>query len=139
MTAPDTPRTARRGPRRRALARIGSGSLAVMALTAAVLVAARPAGRSGPALALPDVVEIHSAHGSSFVPALEGKRPLFILALGSDARPGQRVTGERSDSIHLIGIDAAHHRASILGFPRDSWVNIPGHGVAKINTALTFG
>ena len=139
MTAPDTPRTARRGPRRRALARIGSGSLAVMALTAAVLVAAGPAGRSGPALALPDVVEIHSAHGSSFVPALEGKRPLFILALGSDARPGQRVDRQRADSIHLIGVDLQHHRATLLGFPRDSWVNIPGHGTTKINTAMTLG
>ena len=92
-----------------------------------------------PAEASADVLEIGSVHGASFVPALQGKRPLFILALGSDARPGQRVAGQRTDSIHIIGIDPVHHRATILGFPRDSWVPIPGHGLNKINTALTFG
>jgi LCP family protein required for cell wall assembly len=86
-----------------------------------------------------DLVEIHSVHGASFVPALEGKRPLFILVLGSDARPGQGIASQRTDSIHLIGIDPAHDRATILGFPRDSWVPIPGHGTNKINTAMTFG
>jgi LCP family protein required for cell wall assembly len=84
-------------------------------------------------------VEIHAAHGSSYVPALEGKRPLFILALGSDARPGEPVAGERSDSIHIIGIDLRTRSATILGFPRDSWVNIPGHGTSKINNATAFG
>jgi len=125
--------------RRNALLRIGAGSLAVIAVSAAVLVAAGPIGKSGPVLAQPDVVEIHSAHGSSFVPALEGKRPLFILALGSDARPGQNIERERADSIHLIGVDLQHNRATILGFPRDSWVPIPGHGTTKINTAMVLG
>jgi polyisoprenyl-teichoic acid--peptidoglycan teichoic acid transferase len=95
-------------------------------------------GRSGP-VRLVDAIEIHSAHGASYVPALQGKRPLFILALGSDARPGERITGQRSDSIHLIGVDLRRHRATILGFPRDSWVHIPGHGTTKINTAMTLG
>jgi LCP family protein required for cell wall assembly len=131
--------TQRRTSRTRAIVRIGTGSLAVMALSAAVLVAAGAAGKSGPAVALPDVVEIHSAHGASFVPALEGKRPLFILALGSDARPGQNIERERADSIHLIGVDLEHDRATILGFPRDSWVSIPGHGTTKINTAMVLG
>jgi anionic cell wall polymer biosynthesis LytR-Cps2A-Psr (LCP) family protein len=86
-----------------------------------------------------EFVEIHSVHGRSFVPALEGKRPLFILALGSDARPGGPVERSRSDSIHLIGVNTKSHRATILGFPRDSWVNIPGHGTDKITTAMYFG
>jgi polyisoprenyl-teichoic acid--peptidoglycan teichoic acid transferase len=84
-------------------------------------------------------VVLRAAHGASFVPALEGKRPLFILALGSDARPGQGIEHERSDSIHLIGVNTKTHQASILGFPRDSWVNIPGHGTGKITTAMVFG
>ena len=117
---------------------------ATAAAVAAILVAGLGASAirhawTHPAIASADVLEIHAVHGASFVPALEGKRPLFILALGSDARPGQRVTGQRSDSIHIIGIDAARHRATILGFPRDSWVPIPGHGVGKITTALSFG
>jgi polyisoprenyl-teichoic acid--peptidoglycan teichoic acid transferase len=86
-----------------------------------------------------DVIEIHSAHGASFLPALEGRRPIFILALGSDARPGESIERQRSDSIHVIGINPALHRATILGFPRDSWVPIPGFGTSKINTAMADG
>jgi LCP family protein required for cell wall assembly len=83
---------------------------------------------------------LHAAHpGASFVPALEGKRPLFILALGSDARSWRVIDRSRSDSIHLIGVNLQSHKASILGFPRDSWVNIPGHGTDKINTAMWLG
>jgi LCP family protein required for cell wall assembly len=95
-------------------------------------------GHQAPAMAS-DAVEIHSAHGASFVPALQGKRPLFILALGSDARPHQAIAHQRSDSIHIIGVDAKRHRATILGFPRDSWVSIPGHGHDKINAAMVDG
>jgi polyisoprenyl-teichoic acid--peptidoglycan teichoic acid transferase len=139
VTDAATSSTRPRVSRKKALVRIGAGFLAVAVLSALVLVAAGAAGKSGPALALADVVEIHSAHGASFVPALEGKRPLFILALGSDARPGQNIERERADSIHLIGVDLQHDRATILGFPRDSWVPIPGHGTTKINTAMVLG
>lgn len=138
MTGPDLP-AVRLDQRRRGLIRIGVGALALMTVSVTVLVAAGSTGKSGPAIASADTVEIHSAHGSSYIPALEGKRPLFILALGSDARPGQNIERERADSIHLIGVDLQHDRATILGFPRDSWVNIPGHGTTKINTAMVFG
>jgi LCP family protein required for cell wall assembly len=85
-------------------------------------------------------VRVYAAHGeASLVPALEGQRPLFVLALGSDARPGQDPLRQRSDSIHLIGVNLATHRATILGFPRDSWVPIPGFGTNKINSAMADG
>jgi LCP family protein required for cell wall assembly len=85
-------------------------------------------------------IELFAAHGeASLVPALKGERPLFILALGSDARPGQDPLHERSDSIHLIGVNLTTHRATILAFPRDSWVSIPGHGTSKINAAMHDG
>jgi polyisoprenyl-teichoic acid--peptidoglycan teichoic acid transferase len=138
MTSPMAPR---RGPWRRLLVRVGVGVVVLC-------VAAAAFGRFGPGLqvrvqpstrAASFAMELHSAHGASFVPALEGKGPLFILALGSDARPGQGMEHERSDSIHLIGVNAKTHQASILGFPRDSWVNIPGHGTGKITTAMVLG
>jgi LCP family protein required for cell wall assembly len=100
--------------------------------------ALKATGRSGPGMPV-SLVEIHSAHGASYIPALQGKRPLFILALGSDARPGEGVAKQRSDSIHIIGVDLVRHRATILGFPRDSWVHIPGHGTTKINSAMSIG
>ena len=113
--------------------RIAGLMAAMLIVAAAVTIGFRPGAR--PATAGTPVVEIHAAHGASFVAALQGKRPLFILALGSDARPGQRVDRQRADSIHLIGIDRSRTHATILGFPRDSWVHIPGFGTSKINSA----
>ena len=138
-------------PRRRPARTAAATSIAiVVALITVALVragAAAPAaadtasplaGPSGSASA--PAIQLYTAHGdASLVPALEGERPLYILSLGSDARPGQPITSQRSDSIHIIGIDLSTHRASILGFPRDSWVNIPGHGMNKINAAMTYG
>jgi LCP family protein required for cell wall assembly len=113
-----------------------------MALLAASLPAASLLllqGMPNPVHAQETAVEIRSAHGSSYVPALNAKRPLFILVLGSDARSGQNVERSRADSIHLLGVDVRRKRATILGFPRDSWVSIPGYGTAKINTAMYAG
>jgi LCP family protein required for cell wall assembly len=113
------------------------GALALVAVVVAVGPQARP-GLAAHAAEQP-LVQIQAAHGTSYVPALEGKRPLFILALGSDARPGEQVARLRSDSIHILGINLRQRKASILGFPRDSYVPIPGHGTSKINNAMTLG
>ena len=76
---------------------------------------------------------------AGYVPALDGSAPILILVLGSDARPGEEITGQRADSIHVVAINPAKHRATILGIPRDSWVQIPGDGTNKINAAMTEG
>lgn len=93
---------------------------------------------AAPAHAATPFLEIGQAH-AGYVPTLNGTSPIFILFIGSDARPGEPVAGERTDSIHLVGINPAEHKASILGFPRDSWVEIPGHGMNKINSAMVWG
>ena len=36
-------------------------------------------------------------------------------------------------------MDAATNTAGILSLPRDLWVNIPGYGYGKINTAYYLG
>jgi LCP family protein required for cell wall assembly len=66
-------------------------------------------------------------------------RVTWILALGSDARPGQPVLGSRSDAIQLVGINTQTHHAVTIGVPRDSWVEIPGVGMSKINAAMVYG
>lgn len=66
-------------------------------------------------------------------------RLTFVLAIGSDARPGENVARSRADSIHLLALNPSTRQGTVLGFPRDSWVEIPGHGRGKINTALMFG
>ena len=64
---------------------------------------------------------------------------LFVLAIGSDARPGEALERSRADSIHLLAVKPQSGTGTVLGFPRDTWVEIPGHGKGKINTALALG
>ena len=64
---------------------------------------------------------------------------ISILAVGSDARPGENFTRTRGDALQLITINTQTHAASIIGVPRDSWVDIPGHGNDKINASLYYG
>ncbi len=66
------------------------------------------------------------------------------LVLGSDARPvgskepGADVGGpSRSDVMMLIRTGGGH--AARLSIPRDTLVDIPGHGYAKINAAYALG
>lgn len=74
------------------------------------------------------------------------------LLLGSDSRTGlshedQAISGtnadiggeQRSDTIILIHVEADSEQAVILSFPRDLWVEIPGHGMDKINAAFEGG
>lgn len=70
--------------------------------------------------------------------------PNTVLVLGSDARtkstaePGSRVGGpSRADSILLIR--AGGGASGRLSIPRDTVVDIPGHGRGKINAALAIG
>lgn len=57
--------------------------------------------------------------------------PLLLLVLGSDARPGESQLRLRADSIHIVGYDTEHMRGTILGFPRDSYVEGPIRGFDK--------
>jgi LCP family protein required for cell wall assembly len=66
-----------------------------------------------------------------------------VLVLGLDQRPkgskepGAFTGGIRSDSMMLWRIGGGTSRR--LSIPRDTWVNIPGHGESKINAAYAYG
>lgn len=60
---------------------------------------------------------------------------MSILILGSDERPGG---GYRTDVIALLIINP-NGTASVISFPRDLWVMIPGWGYERINTAMQHG
>ena len=64
---------------------------------------------------------------------------VWILAVGSDARPGEDMTRSRGDALQLVGLNTRTGAATSIGVPRDSWVDIPGHGHEKINSSLYFG
>lgn len=59
-----------------------------------------------------------------------------VLVLGIDSPEGFKA---RSDSINLVRIDYSRNRIGILAIPRDTMVDIPGHGKDKINHAHFFG
>ncbi|MFB3738182.1 MAG: LCP family protein [Candidatus Velamenicoccus archaeovorus] len=115
-------------------------ALLVLALTAWVAGSALgtdPSSGPAPAQAAP-LMEIGLAH-AGYVPSLDGTEPIFVLFIGSGAREGEDVEHSLADSIHVVGINPAKHKASILGIPRDSWVEIPGRGSSKINSSMVYG
>jgi LCP family protein required for cell wall assembly len=76
---------------------------------------------------------------------------LTILLVGSDSLAGGPTTGStaastrdrpgagRSDAIMLVRIDEGFTHATVVSFPRDSWVAVPGRGMAKINASYAYG
>jgi LCP family protein required for cell wall assembly len=75
------------------------------------------------------------------------------LIAGSDSRQGltrqqelQYSTGQldatgfgRSDTIMILHVPAGGGQPVLVSIPRDSYVNIPGHGWNKINAAFSYG
>ena len=75
---------------------------------------------------------------------LEGQEPWLggtrlLLVLGSDARPGENQQRLRADSIHIVGVDPSRSEGSIVGFPRDSWVEGPAGGSKFTNVMARRG
>ena len=106
-----------------------------------------PGGTLSPSSAIPGTQPpVGTPDGAPYRPALpfspsvpvpEGL--VFVLAIGSDARPGTDPRRGNADSLHLLAIDPATGSGTVLGFPRDAWVDIPGRGKNKINAALRLG
>jgi LCP family protein required for cell wall assembly len=68
--------------------------------------------------------------------------PVTFLLIGSDTRdatPAGEAPGARSDAIMIARIAADRGSAQLISIPRDSWVDIPGHGMNKINASYAFG
>jgi LCP family protein required for cell wall assembly len=59
-----------------------------------------------------------------------------ILLLGSDWRAG---SGFRTDVILLVSLNKITGTATLLSFPRDLYVEIPGIGMERINAAQPYG
>ena len=81
------------------------------------------------------------APASPTAPSVEGT-PLTFLLVGSDSReatPDGEAPGGRSDAIMLARVTADRSHAQVISIPRDSWVDIPGHGMNKINASYALG
>src|SRR5688572_2495312 len=99
-----------------------------------------PLPEPGPAVGL------KVANGRPFEPAVEFRSDIpipdelvFILVLGSDARPREDLLATRADSIHLVAVNPRSGQGTIVGFPRDAYVQFPRGGRGKINDALARG
>lgn len=74
-----------------------------------------------------------------------------ILLIGNDSRAGATKAELRAlstaedggsvntDTMMLLHVPADGSRATVVSFPRDSWVDIPGYGKGKINSAYGDG
>jgi polyisoprenyl-teichoic acid--peptidoglycan teichoic acid transferase len=74
---------------------------------------------------------------ATMIPLPDGARN--ILLVGTDARPGDDQNSVRTDTIVWVHLDPVTNHVSMLSFPRDLYVNIPGFGKNRINTAYSIG
>lgn len=74
------------------------------------------------------------------LPVWDGGSRVTLLFIGLDERDWEVGQGApRSDTLILFTIDPVTKTAGMLSIPRDLWVNIPGLGYSKINTAYAYG
>jgi LCP family protein required for cell wall assembly len=70
-------------------------------------------------------------------------KALNILLVGMDAAAEgadpTALRGRRSDTMMILHLPTDRSSISAISLPRDSWVNIPGHGEAKLNAAFSWG
>ena len=102
----------------------------VAALLGLVLLLAPDAG---PAPGAYSLVKVEGAEAVGFEDGV-----VWVLALGSDARPPEDILQSRADAIELIALDVENGAAVAIGIPRDSWVTIDGRA-ARINEGLLGG
>ena len=116
----------------------------VVAVTLRALVT--PAGMSDdylvtPANATPNPTFLAPTLDVGTVPQWQGNQPVTVLLMGADTRPSEQGNGyrPRTDTMILLMADPVNKRASMLSIPRDLFVDIPGYGLNRINSAYVFG
>ena len=128
-----------RGARRRRLLLTLGGALSALVLLV-----------SGSAWALTGYINDHIKRVDAGTTGAGSTGPLNILVAGVDPRTGLTHHEEvvlhvgndvssNSDTLMLMHVSADRSRVTVVSIPRDSWVNIPGHGMNKINAAYGLG
>jgi LCP family protein required for cell wall assembly len=129
----------RKARQRRALLMVAGAMSALVMLT------------SGGAWALTSYINGHLGRLNAGTAGTPSSGPLNIVVAGLDERSGltprqqaQLHVGANSgetdtDTLMVMHVPASHRYVRVVSLPRDSWVNIPGHGMNKINAALGLG
>ncbi len=68
----------------------------------------------------------------------EAKPPLNLVLMGTDTRDPNDERG-RSDVLMVMHIPGDRKSAYLISLPRDYWVDVPGYGNSKINSAYSRG
>ncbi|MDX9991936.1 MAG: LCP family protein [Anaerolineales bacterium] len=72
-------------------------------------------------------------------PAWDGASRINMILLGVDTRRDVDDGPPRADTVLVITIDPQSKTAGMISIPRDMWVNVPGFGYGRINTAYALG
>lgn len=75
------------------------------------------------------------------------KRYTNILLMGCDVNKNKIVEHcdteedrcQRSDAMVILSLDRITGKIKLISLMRDTWVNIPGQGMGKLNSAVTYG
>ena len=147
--AADAPAEERPEPRRRT-GRAATAARAVAAVLAVVLLAG-----SGWGWYLSQVAEA-TVNRTDAIPTDgnegtgDAPEAMNLLLVGNDSRANLTQeqmaslnagtdSGINTDTMILVHIPADGSRASFVSFPRDSYVEIPGYGMEKLNAAYAYG
>jgi LCP family protein required for cell wall assembly len=134
--------------------RSGLGKLAAGTRVVAALAAAAILGTSGWGWYLGEVAD-STVNRTDAIPT-NGNVDQFdggamnLLLVGSDSRANLTpelasqlstgtVAGQNTDTMIMVHVPADGSAASFVSFPRDSYVDIPGYGMDKLNAAYAYG
>lgn len=78
------------------------------------------------------------------IPTVEEKKSdvdetIKFVIFGSDSRDTDNAYAGRSDTIIIVVINNVQKSINLISIPRDSYVNVPGYGMTKINHAYAYG
>jgi polyisoprenyl-teichoic acid--peptidoglycan teichoic acid transferase len=88
----------------------------------------------------PNTIPLHGMVSGLEYPKWDGAGRVNVVFFG--LRGGDPNDGDCplcTDTIMLLTVDPLTKTAGMLSIPRDMWVNIPGYGYNRINTAWTIG
>ena len=136
--------------RRRTIVIAIIAGLAVLAVAAAAFLLNRPRTETAaPAQTSAPAPEAAPAPTPTPTPTPTPDPPpaaLNILLVGSDSRVNARavaaaggVSDQRGDALVFIHLPADRQSVYGISIMRDLWVDIPGHGAAKVNAGLELG
>ncbi|GAA0982440.1 LCP family protein [Acrocarpospora macrocephala] len=105
---------------------------------------------SGFAWAIPGYLSAQITSVDAGTAGSSSRSAMNILLVGVDKRDDLtrkeqnqlhlgRQEGQRTDTMMVIHLSEDHRKVTVVSLPRDTWLDIPGKGEHKINSAYQFG